>query len=68
MHYRNGKCPDSGILLSYNDDDCSQGSDQIVEAFRAQKKMIYLNHIYQNMILDQLMMITILDINYMFLI
>ena len=29
------KCPDSGILLNYNDDDSSQGYSQIKEAFRA---------------------------------
>ena len=32
------KNPDSGILLNYNDDDCSQGSGQLKEAFRALTK------------------------------
>ena len=32
------KYPDSAILLSYNDDDCSQGNGQIKEAFKALTK------------------------------
>ena len=32
------KYPDSGILLNYNDDDCSQGYGQLKEAFEALRK------------------------------
>ena len=38
MYYWNGKYPDSGILLNYDDDDYSQGYHQIKEAFRALTK------------------------------
>ena len=31
----NEKCADTGILLKFNDDDCSQGYHQMKEAFRA---------------------------------
>ena len=34
MYYRDGKLPCTGILLNYDDDDYSQGSGQIKEAFR----------------------------------
>ena len=54
------KYPDSGILLNYNDDVYSQGYGQIKEAFKALKKTIYSNHIYQNMILNHLTMVIIL--------
>ena len=58
------KYPDSGILLNYNDDGYSQGYGQIKEAFKALKKITFFNHIYQNMILDRLMMLMILVIIY----
>ena len=39
MHYWNWKkYPDSGVLLNYNDDDYSQGYEQIKEAFKALTK------------------------------
>ena len=38
MHYWNEKNPDSAILLTYNDDDCSREFGQIKEAFKALTK------------------------------
>ena len=58
--------PDSGILLNYDDDDYNQGYGQIKEAFTALTKMIYSNHIYQNVILDRQIIIMILIIIYTF--
>ena len=43
------KYPDAGIVLDYDDDDCSQGYGQIKEAFKALTK----NHIFQPYISDQ---------------
>ena len=61
------KYPDSGILLNYNDDDYSQGYGQIKEAFKAlTKDNLFQPYIYQNMILDLLMMVILLVIIYTF--
>ena len=61
------KYPDAAILLNYNDDDYSQGYHQIKEAFKALKKMISFNHIYQNRISDlQMSGLMMLLIIYMF--
>ena len=60
------KDPDSATFSNFKDDDYSQGCGQIEEAFRALTKTISLNLIYQNIILDQLMMVMILDIITMF--
>ena len=38
MCYWNGKYPDAGILLNYDDDDYSQGYHQIKEAFKVLTK------------------------------
>ena len=38
MHYRSGEHPDSGLLLSFDDDDFSQGYGQVKEVFRVVTK------------------------------
>ena len=38
MCHWNGKYPDAGIKIFYDDDDCSQGYVQIKEIFRALTK------------------------------
>ena len=59
------RCPDSGILLKYDDDDYAQGYGQIKEAFRALTKDDILQpYIYLKMILDRLMKVKILVIIY----
>ena len=60
------KYPDSAILLNYNDDEYSQGYDQIKEELL--QKMTYSNHKYLIMIVDPLMMVIILDKFYTFMI
>ena len=42
------KCPDSGILLNFDDDDNSQGYGQFKEAFRALKNDIHQQCISDN--------------------
>ena len=59
------KYPDSNILLNFNDDDYSQAYGQIKEVLKALTKDNLFNHIYQNMILDLLMMVILLVIIYM---
>ena len=57
--------PDNAILLTYEDDDYSQGYGQIKKAFKAlTKDNILQPYIYQIMILNRLMMLMILDIIY----
>ena len=59
---------DSPILLNYDDDNFSQGYGQIRKNLELQTKMISLNQLYLIMILDHLILVITLDINYTFLI
>ena len=56
--------PDSGILLNYEDDDYSQGNDQIKEAFKALTKDDILKPYQTEDDLDRIMKVIILVIIY----
>ena len=58
------KYPDAGKLSNYDDDDYSQGDQQIKVAFKGLTKMTFFNHTYLKKLSDlpmlQLMMLVII--------
>ena len=60
------KYPDSAFSLNYDNDDYSQGYGQIKKLLELSQKTISYNHKYQNLILDHLILVLIVGINYTF--